>query len=206
MIPVGKRLYLASSSPRRRELLKQIGIHFELLLLRKDPSREADVEERVAGDEPPQEYALRIALDKAQMGWARVLQRKLPQLPVLAADTVVSIDGNIIGKPASRGEAVSMLQQLSGREHKVYTAVVVALGDEIASRISVTTVRFRELDGEEIRYYVSSSEPLDKAGAYAIQGRAAVFVERIEGSYSGVVGLPLFETAQLLKPFGFSTP
>lgn len=206
MIPGGKRLYLASSSPRRRELLKQIGIHFEPLLLRKDPSREADVDEQAAGDEPPQEYALRIALGKAQMGWTCVLQRKLPQLPVLAADTVVSIDGNIIGKPRSRGEAVAMLQQLSGREHKVYTAVAAAFGDEIASRLSVTTVRFRELDGEEIRYYVSSSEPLDKAGAYAIQGRAAVFVERIEGSYSGVVGLPLFETAQLLKPFGFSTP
>ncbi|MBI2313202.1 MAG: septum formation inhibitor Maf [Betaproteobacteria bacterium] len=205
MTPGGKRLYLASRSPRRRELLKQIGINFELLLIREDPSRGADLDEKAAGDELPQEYALRIARDKAETGWSRVLQRKLPHLPLLTADTVVSIDDVFLGKPGSRGEAVSMLKQLSGREHKVYTAVAIALGSEIASALSVTTVRFRELDGEEIRYYVSSSEPLDKAGAYAIQGRAAVFVERIEGSYSGVVGLPLYETSRLLRQFGFST-
>lgn len=204
MTPGGKRLYLASRSPRRRELLKQIGINFELLLIREDLSRGADVDENAVGDELPQEYAIRIARDKAETGWSRVLQRKLPHLPVLTADTVVSIDDVILGKPGSRGDAVSMLQRLSGREHRVYTAIAVARGSEIATAISVTSVRFRELDDEEIRYYVSSSEPLDKAGAYAIQGRAAVFVERIEGSYSGVVGLPLFETARLLRQFGFS--
>ena len=202
MTPGGRRIYLASRSPRRRELLRQIGVNFELLLLRENLSRGADVNEAPAGGEPPQEYVIRIARDKAKAGWERVLQRRLPHLPVLAADTVVSLGDNLIGKPLSRGDSVSTLKQLSGREHKVCTAVAVASGDEIAARISVTTVRFRELDDQEIRDYVSTGEPMDKAGAYAIQGRAAVFVECIEGSHSGVVGLPLFETAQLLKQFG----
>lgn len=196
-----KRIYLASRSPRRRELLKQIGVNFELLLLREDPRHGGDVDETPLPDELPDAYALRIASTKATVAARHVTQRGLPQNPVLAADTTVVLDGRILGKPANAGSAIQMLQALSGREHRVITAVAMARKERIETRISVSTVQFRKLSEIEIRHYVAGGEPLDKAGAYAIQGRAAAFITRIEGSYSGIMGLPLAETAELLHKF-----
>lgn len=197
-----KRIYLASRSPRRRELLGQIGVGFELLLLREDPARSADVDETPLPGENPRDYALRISHAKAESGWQRVLQRRLPHLPVLAADTVVALGDRIMGKPANREEAVKMLTALSGQKHEVLTAVAMTSGDRIEQKLSVSTVQFGILTDQAIRRYVITGEPLDKAGAYAIQGHAAIFIEKIEGSYSGVMGLPLCETAALLASFG----
>lgn len=198
-----KRIYLASRSPRRRELLKQIGINFELMLLREDARRGADVDETPLPDEAAEAYVLRMARTKAEIA-ARVVGQRglLLQNPVLAADTTVELEGRIIGKPAGVEDAVEMLGRLSGREHRVITAVALMRRDQLETGTSVSTVRFRELSAQEIRRYVASGEPLDKAGAYAIQGRAGAFVTRIEGSYSGIMGLPLAETAGLLKKFG----
>jgi septum formation protein len=197
-----KRIYLASRSPRRRELLKQIGVNFELLLLREDPRRGGDVDETPLADEPPDAYALRVASTKADFAARQIMQRSLPQHPVLAADTTVVLDGRILGKPADAGDAIQMVQALSGREHQVITAVAMARKEQLETRLSVSNVRFREISEFDIRRYITSGEPLDKAGAYAIQGRAAVFITRIEGSYSGIMGLPLAETADLLQRFG----
>ena len=196
-----KRIYLASRSPRRRELLKQIGVNFELLLLREDPKRGSDVDETPLPDELADAYALRIAGAKAENAALRIAQRSLPRNPVLVADTTVVLDGQILGKPADAGHAIQMLQALSGREHKVITVVAMAKLERVETRMSVSTVQFRELSETEIRRYVAGGEPLDKAGAYAIQGRAAMFITRIEGSYSGIMGLPLAETAELLQKF-----
>ncbi len=197
------RIYLASQSPRRRELLKQIGVNFEVLLLRTDPRRKVDVDETPHPGEPPDDYVLRICQAKAHAGLATLRFRNLPPFPVLAADTTVTLDGNILGKPADREEAVSMLRQLSGRQHRVLSAVAVAFEDRVEVRLSDTAVTFAALSEERIRRYVLTSEPHDKAGAYGIQGHAACFVQRIEGSYSGVVGLPLAETVELLQSFGY---
>jgi septum formation protein len=197
-----KRIYLASRSPRRRELLKQIGVNFELLLLREDPRRGGDVDETPLADEPPDAYALRVASTKADFAARQIMQRSLPQHPVLAADTTVVLDGRILGKPVDAGDAIQMVQALSGREHQVITAVAMARKEQLETRLSVSNVRFREISEFDIRRYITSGEPLDKAGAYAIQGRAAVFITRIEGSYSGIMGLPLAETADLLQRFG----
>jgi len=195
------RIYLASRSPRRRDLLKQIGVPFELLLLREDLRRGVDVDETPMPDESAGVYVLRIARTKAEMALRQIAYRNLPQKPVLAADTTVVFDGEIVGKPDDAEHAGRMLRALSGREHQVLTAVAVALREQIETQISVSGVWFRELADAEIRRYVASGEPLDKAGAYAIQGRAAAFVTRIEGSYSGIMGLPLAETAELLQRF-----
>lgn len=197
-----KRIYLASRSPRRRELLAQIGVGFELLLLREDPARIADVDETPLPGENPRDYALRISHAKAESGWLRVQQRRLPHLPVLAADTVVALSERIMGKPANREEAMEMLTALSGRKHEVLTAVAMANGGRIEQKLSVSTVQFGMLTDQAVRRYAMTGEPLDKAGAYAIQGQAAIFIEKIEGSYSGVMGLPLYETAELLAQFG----
>jgi len=198
-----KRIYLASRSPRRRELLKQIGVGFELLLLREGPGRDVDVNETQFPGESPEDYALRIARTKAEVASVRVGQRALlQQYPVLAADTTVVLDGGIIGKPVDAEHAVQILRMLSGREHLVITAVALARKERIESRVSTSSVWFRKLDDAEIRRYVDSGEPLDKAGAYAIQGRAAAFAARIDGSYSGIMGLPLAETTELLRKFG----
>jgi septum formation protein len=201
---VDKRVYLASRSPRRRELLKQIGVNFELLMLRSFPESRADVVEAPQPGESPADSALRLARNKAEIGWLRSEQRGLRRLPVLGADTVVALDTTFLGKPASSADASDMLTRLSGREHSVHTAVAMALEERCEVKLSTTSVRFRELSADEIRNYVATGEPMDKAGGYGIQGRAATFIERIDGSYSGVVGLPLFETSQLLKLFGFS--
>jgi septum formation protein len=196
-----KGIYLASRSPRRRELLKQIGVPFELLLLREDLRRGADVDETPLSDESPGVYVLRIAGAKVTTAVRQIAFRGLPQKPVLAADTTVVFDDRIIGKPLNAGDATRMLRALSGREHQVLTAVALALREQIETQISVSSVWFQELTDADIRRYVATGEPLDKAGAYAIQGRAGAFVTRIAGSYSGIMGLPLAETAELLKRF-----
>ena len=195
------RIYLASRSPRRRDLLKQIGVPFELLLLREDLRRGVDVDETPMADESAGVYVLRIARLKAEMAVRQIAYRNLPQKPVLAADTTVVFDGEIIGKPDDAEHAARMLRTLSGREHQVLTAVAIALREQIETQISVSSVWFRELSDADVRRYCASGEPLDKAGAYAIQGRAGAFVTRITGSYSGIMGLPLAETVELLQKF-----
>ncbi|TSA40755.1 MAG: septum formation inhibitor Maf [Betaproteobacteria bacterium] len=199
---MSQRIYLASRSPRRRELLKQIGVSYEMLLLREDAGRSVDVDETPLPGEAPRDYVLRITQDKAETGWQRLIQRRLPRMAVLAADTAVVLGERIMGKPADSAAAAEMLSALSGREHQVLTAVALAFDQRLAMRLSVSTVSFRNLSADEIRRYILSGEPLDKAGAYAIQGRAAAFVASLGGSYSGVMGLPLFETTQLLMEFG----
>ncbi|HTT36605.1 MAG TPA: Maf family protein [Burkholderiales bacterium] len=204
--PPTHHVYLASRSSRRRELLKQIGVSFEVLLLREGPGRSADVDESPLPGEAPRDYVTRIARLKAQAGWQRLFLRRLIRFPVLSADTAVAVDEQILGKPSGREQAVSFLQTLSGRTHLVHSAVAVCFDSRLELAVSTTEVRFRELREAEIRQYVGSGEPMDKAGGYAIQGRAAAFIASISGSYSGVMGLPLFETSELLAKFGYSEP
>jgi septum formation protein len=196
-----KRIYLASRSPRRRDLLKQIGVQFDLLLLREDLRRGVDVDETSLAGESPGDYVLRIARVKAEMAVRQIAYRGLPQKPVLAADTTVVCGGQVVGKPDDTAHAARILRALSGREHQVLAAVAVALRERIETQISISSVWFREISEADIRRYCASGEPLDKAGAYAIQGRAGAFVTRIEGSYSGIMGLPLAETTELLQKF-----
>jgi septum formation protein len=198
-----KHIYLASRSARRRDLLKQMGVNFEMLLLREGPGRDADFNESELPGETPREYVVRVARLKAEAGWLRLEQRRLMRHPVLAADTTVALGDTILAKPADREDAVAMLKQLSGTVHHVYTAVAIKFYDSLKEALSVTEVRFRELSDDEIRRFVATGEPLDKAGAYGIQGKASMFIETINGSYTGVVGLPVFETARLLGHFGF---
>jgi len=198
-----QRIYLASRSPRRRDLLKQIGVSFDVLLLREDPARGEDVDERTLPGEKPEDYVTRVAKSKAELGWMRVLQRRLRPNPVLGADTSVVLDGDLIRKPENRQDAERLLERLSGRSHVVFSAVALCYREQVQFRLSTTTVDFRPVTEQEIRRYVATGEPLDKAGAYAIQGRGAAFIRNIAGSYSGVMGLPLFETTALLQYFGF---
>lgn len=197
-----RHIYLASRSPRRRELLKQAGIAFEVLLYREDPRRGLDVDETPASDEDPRDYVLRMARIKAQAAVARLQQRRLPTLPVLAADTTVVLGRRILGKPCDADDAAAMLALLADREHQVLTAVALQWQDRLDTCLSVSQVVLGPMTKREIERYVASREPMDKAGAYAIQGRAGAFVRRIEGSYTGIMGLPLFETVTLLKAFG----
>lgn len=198
---VDKRIYLASQSPRRRELLKQIGVAFDVLPLRAVPGR-LDVVEVPQAGEPAAGFAQRMAREKAACGWRAVDARRLLRFPVLGADTVVELDGAILGKPADRSEAEAMLTRLSGSVHYVHTAVAVQHEARLALRLSTSTVRFARLDAAAIARYLESGEYLGKAGAYGIQGRAGAFVEHLDGSYSGVMGLPLYDTAELLRDFG----
>ena len=198
----GSRIYLASRSPRRRELLKQIGVAHETLLFRESTARALDVDETPQPNEAPRNYVQRITLAKAEKGRYCVKRRMLSNLPILAADTVVVSENRILGKPTGSDNAIEMLTALSGREHQVMTAVALTSGQRLKMLLSVSTVEFRTLSLDEIRRYAATGEPLDKAGAYAIQGRAAAFVKNLVGSYSGVMGLPLFETAELLADFG----
>ncbi len=199
------RIYLASRSPRRRDLLRQIGMHFDPLVFRGgERGEDADVDETPFAGEPVERYVERLALTKADAGFRRLLWRHLPQRAVLAADTTLELDGEIIGKPASADDARRILERLSGRTHRVLTAVAICDGARTRSVVSTSQVQFRTLAEAEIRHYVASGEPMDKAGAYAIQGHAAIFVQSIAGSYSGIMGLPLYETAQLLESFGYS--
>ena len=195
------RIYLASRSSRRRELLKQIGVPFEVLLFREHGLRGRDLDEAPHESEAPDAYVQRVAKDKAEAGWLRVTQRSLPRFPVLAADTAVCLRDRIFGKPADRPIATAMLKELSGREHRVLTAVVLKHESTLDVIVNENVVRFRELTDGEIQEYVATGEPYDKAGGYAIQGRAAAFIPEILGSYTGVMGLPLYETASLLRKF-----
>jgi septum formation protein len=197
--PLERGVYLASRSPRRRELLSQIGVRFHLLLFRARPGEDPDVDERPLAGEAPDAYVERVARAKAESGWRRMLQRNLPHGPVLAADTTVALDGKIYGKPADRAEAAQMLKDFSGRTHEVLTAVAVKQGDWLESALSRSEVRMKALSAREISDYVASGECDDKAGGYAIQGRAGRFIVALSGSYSGVVGLPLYETGELLE-------
>lgn len=197
-----RSIYLASRSPRRRELLSQIGVRFHMLMFRDKPETDPDLDEAVHEDETPTAYVERIARAKAQAGWRRLEQRNLPRAAVLAADTTVAIDGRILGKPADRRDAAVMLAALSGRRHEVFSAVALKYEAQLECAVSVSEVDFKVLGDDEIRQYVATGECDDKAGAYAIQGRAAQFVSALHGSFSGVMGLPLFETAQLLERMG----
>lgn len=206
MSRIQQRIYLASQSPRRRELLKQIGINFEMLLLRSDPRRNPDVDETPHADEQPESYVQRVCQAKAEAGYAALRLRNLPPFPVLAADTTVTLDAKIFGKPENVEQAAAMLRQLSGREHQVLSAVAVAMGEQVEVVLSTSTVRFAPLTEDRIHRYLLTREYTDKAGGYAIQGHAGAFIEHISGSYSGVMGLPLFETVQLLQHFNYPTP
>jgi len=197
-----KKIYLASKSPRRRELLRQVGVDFELLSLRADPARGADVSEDVFKDEPALDYVERVARAKGAFAWNVLHLRRMPLRPVLSADTTVSIDDHILGKPADTAEAIAMLERLSGRTHQVLTSVTLHYTDIFEQVTQVSNVRFARLSLDTIRAYCATAEPYDKAGAYGIQGLAALFIEHIEGSHSGIMGLPVFETAQLLRKAG----
>ena len=182
-----KRIYLASRSPRRRELLKQLGVTFEVLLYRETERRGVDVDEAPQPHERAEDYVQRLARSKAQSGATYMTQRRLPVHPVLGADTTVTLDGYILGKPSSEDEAIEMLRALSGRTHEVMTAVSIWRLDTVITRTSLSEVAFAPLTETQIRAYVATGESMDKAGAYAIQGRAAAFVRRLSGSYTGVM-------------------
>jgi septum formation protein len=184
-------VYLASASPRRRELLQQLGVRFAV--------RVADVPEMLQSGESPHEFVQRLALEKANKVWLSLAPEQ--RRPVIGADTVVVIDEHILGKPVSREHTLEMLGSLSGRTHQVLTGVAV-VSQQHSVCVNVSAVRFRVLDTTEIQAYWQTGEPADKAGAYAIQGYAAAFIEHLSGSYSGVMGLPLYETSNLLKQHG----
>jgi septum formation protein len=196
-------VYLASKSSRREELLRQLGVEFASLRLRESSDRERDIVEGARDAEPPLHYVERIARTKATVGWHRMLQRGLPPRPVLGADTEVVLDDRIFGKPKDAADAVRMLTLLSGRTHQVLTAVALCWEGDTVAEISTSSVTFRTIERDEIERYVATGEPSDKAGGYAIQGRAATFVRRIDGSHSGIMGLPLYETATALAAIGF---
>ncbi len=186
--------YLASKSPRRQELLQQIGVRFKLV--------DADVDESAFPMQNPGEYVLTLARAKAAAGYASLSNSSMPFNPILGADTCVVIDNEILGKPVDKDDALRMLARLSGATHRVYTGIALYHAGEMNTRISASSVTFAKLRPEQIENYWVSGEPIDKAGAYAIQGRAAAFVTHMSGSYSGVVGLPLYETVQLLTEAG----
>lgn len=190
------RLYLASASPRRSQLLQQIDLPHAV--------RPVVIDESPRPGEAPAAYVLRLAEEKACALGAKLADGE--RLPVLAADTTVALEGTILGKPADRDELHAMLGRLSGRTHEVHTAVAVLHEGRVTARISTSEVSFRELSAAEIDCYWDTGEPADKAGGYAVQGRAAVFIRHIAGSYSGVMGLPLYETWELLEPVLGLTP
>ncbi len=182
-------IYLASRSPRRRELLQQMAVDFAVI--------SAETDESVQPDETPENYVQRIAREKAQAGLSSL--NGLETRPVLAADTAVIVDGQIFGKPVNDGDARRMLKQLSTKTHQVMTAVALAFNGDIKQALSVSEVRFASISEADIDWYLATGEGQDKAGSYAVQGLAALFIEEIRGSYSGIMGLPVWETGQLLK-------
>ncbi|MGO9515030.1 MAG: Maf family protein [Steroidobacteraceae bacterium] len=190
-------VYLASASPRRRALLSQIGVPFQVLSV--------SIDESIGAAKTPAAYVSRLAKAKADAGRRQSRLSGIAARPVLAADTAVVIDGEILGKPVDREDAERMLRLLSGRTHEVLTAVALATASGIAARVSRSQVTFRAISALEAREYWNTGEPRDKAGGYAIQGRGAVFVADLHGSYSGVMGLPLYETAELLRLAGVPT-
>lgn len=191
-MPNAPDIYLASTSPRRRELLTQIGVRFEILAV--------DVEECRSATEAPEDYVQRVALAKAQAGWAMLGDRV--SRPVLGADTEVVIDGEVLGKPQDRAHGIAMLARLSGRCHDVLSAVTVVAESRVLTRLARSTVTFRTLTAQECLAYWETGEPAGKAGGYAIQGRGALFISAMTGSYSGVMGLPLCETGEVLNLLG----
>ena len=195
-------LYLASQSPRRHELLRGLGVPIEPLLA--GPGEDAEALEAFRPGEAPADYVARVARAKLDAARSRLAARALPDAPILAADTIVALGGKLLGKPRDAAEAQAMLTRLSGRTHRVLTAVAVAHGSRTLRAISVSRVRFACLSHLAIERYVATGEPMDKAGAYAIQGGAAPFVRSIDGSYTGIVGLPLYETVGLLRHAGFA--
>ncbi|MEY4212161.1 MAG: septum formation inhibitor Maf [Pseudomonadota bacterium] len=200
-LPESPFIYLASRSPRRQQLLEQIGVSFRLLAPGAD--EDAEALERVRPGEDPGKYVLRVTLAKAAAARERLARLALPAAPILVADTTVAIGGMILGKPAHATEALDMLTRLAGRTHRVITAVAVARGStRTDSMVNVSRVTFARIPRAELEAYVATGEPMDKAGAYGIQGAIARHVRRIEGSYSAIMGLPLYETARLLGRAG----
>ena len=202
-----KFVYLASQSPRRRQLLEQLGVPYELLLA--DDSEDAEALEVVLPNEAPRAYVQRVTLLKLQAALDRLQRRGLPFAPVLCSDTTVALGKTILGKPDDAKHAAQILGALSGQTHRVLTSVAMGTLSKSGKLLkteqglSVSNVRFAPLTRAQIQTYVASGEPMGKAGAYAVQGRAAAYIEHISGSYSGIMGLPMFETAQLLRVFGF---
>jgi septum formation protein len=194
-------IYLASQSPRRRQLLEQLGVRFELLL----PDRDEDAEgiEAILPNEAPATYVQRVTLLKLDAAHARMKRRSLPAAPILCSDTTVALGRRIYGKPLDKQDAARMLAELAGHTHRVLTAVAVGGAGKRTQVLNISRVTFAPLSSRQIRAYVATGEPLGKAGAYAVQGRAASFISHISGSYSGIMGLPAYETAQLLESFGF---
>ena len=197
-------VYLASQSPRRRQLLEQLGVPHQLLVANTDGDLGEDAEaiEAVHGQEAPAAYVQRVTALKLDAAVARHQRRGLPAAPILCSDTTVALGREILGKPQDEADAARMLKSLSGTTHRVLTAVAVAHGRKTVAALSVSRVRFDVLSPAMVRAYVASGEPMGKAGAYAVQGRAAAFIAHISGSYSGIMGLPMFETAQLLRQVG----
>ena len=196
---VNSFIYLASQSPRRRQLLEQLGVTYQLLL--PDADEDAEALEQVRPKEAPAVYVQRVTQLKLDAALQRLHRRGLPPAPVLCSDTTVAMGRAIFGKPADPADAAAMLAQLAGRNHRVLTAVAVGLGSRHEQVLSRSQVRFAPLGADEIEAYVGTGEPMGKAGAYGVQGRAAAFIAHISGSYSGIMGLPLYETAQLLRRF-----
>ena len=194
-------IYLASQSPRRSQLLSQLGVRHEVLL--PDTSEDAEGLEVIHGKEAPKRYVQRVTALKLEAALARLKRRGLPQAPVLCSDTTVALGGTIFGKPENADDAQRMLRELSGQTHRVLTAVAIGDGKRSVTVCSVSDVQFASLTAAEISAYVATEEPMGKAGAYAVQGKAAAFIAHISGSYSGIMGLPLFETAGALKSLGF---
>jgi septum formation protein len=194
-------IYLASQSPRRRQLLEQLGVRHELLL--PDADEDAEGIEAVLASEAPATYVQRVTQLKLDAALQRLKRRGLPVAPILCSDTTVAQGRKIYGKPADAQDAARMLEELAGRTHRVLTAVVVGGARKREQALSISRVTFARMTRAQIAAYVATGEPLGKAGAYAVQGRAAAFISHISGSYSGIMGLPMFETAQLLQSFGF---
>ncbi len=198
-------IYLASQSPRRRQLLDQLGVAHELLLPNAagDIAEDAEAIEAEHPGEAPRDYVQRVTAGKLAAAVARHARRQLPSGPILCSDTTVALGTQILGKPADADDARRILQMLSGQEHEVLTAVAMQHGEQRLAALSVSRVRFMPLSAVQIDAYVASGEPMGKAGAYGIQGLAGAYVEQMSGSYSGIMGLPLFETAQLLRQLGW---
>lgn len=190
---MGKRLLLASASPRRKELLQQMGVEFDV--------QAVDMDESMRAGESVVEHVQRLAIEKARLGYARA-SSKANDLAVLAADTVVEVDGEVLGKPENSAQAAAFLARLSGNKHKVHTAVAIVTAEHEFTALNSSEVEFAQLTDAQINTYIETGEPMDKAGAYAIQGLAARFVVNLNGSYSGVMGLPIYETANLLSACG----
>jgi septum formation protein len=193
-------IYLASQSPRRAQLLEQLGLAFQRLL--PDPAEDAEALEVVHGAEAPASYVQRVTRLKLQAAVARLQRQGLPAAPVLCSDTTVALGRTILGKPASDADAIRILTLLSGATHRVLTAVAVQHGKKMVEALSISSVTFAAMTRPQIKAYVASGEPMGKAGAYAVQGRAAMHIARINGSYSGIMGLPLHETSLLLRAVG----